>query len=116
MSYYTSYETSAALKDAGAPQGLAEKAWYRSETRKASVIVNSTGAAEESRAFRLDEILGALEAAGEGSRPCLMPCDHDPTPHWTVIMGDHAEPAATPVEAAAACWIAVLRAAREARP
>jgi hypothetical protein len=65
----------------------------------------------EARAFRLDEILEALIAVG----PLRV---HGGSDGWYVYLCDEADEhrSAMPVEAAAACYLAVLRAAREARP
>jgi len=124
-SYYTSYETSVALREAGAPRnpdGDRERAWYVSATRGGEPrLINATGAPDETRAFRLDEIMEALEKLGHVT--ANGPNREVPDPYWGVYfvpydyVGEHAEEEAgedvSPVEAAAACLLAVLRAARE---
>lgn len=128
MSYYTSYETSLALREAGAPQagdvplslwttygGIARPML----TRAAYVPEMGVG---EARAFRLDEILEAL--ARDEKRPditlsmgasgaCNVEAQDDRMPITSGVQGY----GDTPVEAAADCWLTALKiAAREARP
>ena len=122
MSYYTSYATSLALREAGAPRnpdGDRERAWYVSATRGGEPrLINATGAPEEVRAFRLDELLEALSGSGwqlteEDNLDYV--CGATVAGAWAAFASPPAQPW-SPVEAAAACWLAVLRAAREVKP
>ena len=126
--FYTSYETSLALREAGAPQGrdVPLSLWTTYGgiakpmlTRAAYVPEMGVG---EARAFRLDEILAALAALGDVALDNHR--EADPSMRWSVRhaidcnseVGYSSGPGPSPVEAAAACYLAVLRAAREARP
>jgi hypothetical protein len=112
--FYTSYETSLALREAGAEQGYGS-AYYAIPAPAPMVMSHPMPPGlvprDAFRAFRLDEILDALIAVG----PLRV---HGGSDGWYVYLCDEADEhrSAMPVEAAAACYLAVLRAAREARP
>lgn len=142
MSYYTSYETSVALRDAGAPQEGPARCWFGPTTgynaRKEPLLVDPYDDVPPNayRAFRLDTILTALteyarlqhekdghrwrvqhsgpyEVNGAPASAWEVCVDRYDDGDWETVenaIGD------SPVEAAAACYLAVLRAAREARP
>lgn len=119
-SYYTSFETSVALRQAGAPQGPPERSWARtSATGEPYLIEGGTHRGgdrwDDPRAWRLDEILAALDAYG---RPSLNTIDgRRVVAIWIDGVPGHYEDGCCDsyVEAAAACWLAVLRAGSEAR-
>lgn len=126
MSYYTSYEMSRALRDAGAPQEIGEapyRLWttYGGKLDKPMLThADYKGAIGDplviARAFRLDEILEALEKLPDLAwtagydRGCysvsLWASPPDEIGPSFTGSGD------STVEAAAACHLAVLRAAR----
>lgn len=158
--FYTSYETSVALREAGAPQespDLPAWLWTTYEGRLADPMLTHADYAVDAlssdtvRAFRLDEILEALEKLGTleiehappGDAWHVQLIDDNARGRWsngTIAccgavtrkprLPDGQEPEGpapttlhracrwwpTPVEAAAACYLAVLRAAREAKP
>jgi len=116
-SRYTSYETSLALREAGADQCAAEKAWYVSPTGGAPVLCGAAVTVNgEIRAFRLDEILEAL-ADTSGRDVVLLRLRHgtavaevfDTDAPITSSIEGYED---SPVEAAAACWLAVMRAGK----
>lgn len=146
-SYYTSYETSVALREAGAPQGpdrseIGETFWRCYEgyptgtmlrTKRRSFEVRRPGniwtpgsvdggeddVPGDARAFRIDEILAALHGhlwqIGEADNldyvcgAYLLPAGSG---EWRSASSPPAKPWG-PVEAAAAVWLAVLRAGKE---
>lgn len=144
LTRYTSYETSVALRDAGAPQGpdrseIGEMFWraYKSdsgwrptpldvrtfEVRRTSLTWSPNGQEQgqpsdvpgEARAFRLDEILeelhGHLWQIGEADNldyVCGAYTQAGAGGEWTAASSPPALPW-SPVEAAAACLLAVLR-------
>lgn len=133
MSYYTSYETSVALREAGAPQLAPQHEptvyvlnwgiYWNSDGKDKPWLGARVGDDFSVRAWRLDELIEALEKAG-----CVIEIEHAPPGdawHVGVLLEDtrYCEDTTedhagcrwmlTPVEAAAACWLAVLRAARE---
>lgn len=121
MSLYTSYQTSLALKEAGAPQQGDERAWYVSAERGGEPrLINATGARDEVRAWRLDNILeelhGHLWQISQQDNLDYVCGAYAPDFHgeWTVAASPPALPYG-PVEAAAACWLAVLRAGKGAK-
>lgn len=108
LTRYTSYETSVALRDAGMdPHGLPGKHswWWRNDVMKYPLLealdVPFQGAV---RSWRLDELIEQLAKA------CLLQFKDG----WACVaeglpMDVQCE-AASPVEAAAACLLAVMRA------
>lgn len=144
-SFYTSFETSVALREAGAPQRPARHVptvcmmeshicWNKDGPEK-PWLGPWIGDDFSVRAWRLDEILAALEklalylrlgprmdsynssGAVSWSAHALAIEHPDPDdPDWRSFDEPFADQiAASPVEAAAACYLAVLRAAREVR-
>lgn len=109
---YTSYSTSVALRDAGAPQAQAEKVWYFSETSKQPRLVNDYPSGQRpdpmnpARAFRADEIIEAL-----GDRLDAIDRYGMPGATYRVALsgerGSHV--ADSLVETLAAAWLAVLK-------
>lgn len=126
-SFYTSFETSVALREAGAPQ---RPAWHVPTvcTMESHICWNKDGPEKpwlgpwigddfSVRAWRLDEILAALAELGslnihhsdreyDFCHVLLYECRGESS--------EAAGEAPSLVEAAAACYLAVLRAAREA--
>jgi len=122
LSRYTSFETSVALRDAGAPQLDGDVVWstYASPRQKWRSLLSRVGKDErslcrlvgepgdvdndEARAWRLDEILEALAESGEGIR---LSGSRD---GWALCTGGGVlGSGSSPVGAAAACLVAVLR-------
>lgn len=124
-SYYTSYETSVALRDAGAPQDDFDHVWWISPRGPELTDFDDPygKACGVAAAFRLDEILTALSR--DAKRPdirlsldvahnaCNVEVRDDILPITSSVEGY----GDTPVEAAADCWLDVLKiAAREREP
>lgn len=120
MSYYTSYETSVALRQAGAPQEIPAGGGYWRDFGDARhhyvTSVDREAVADVLRSMRLDEILEALPSDDcpalrvywDSGTGCVEVLNEDrPITSGTDGYGNSL------VEAAAACWLAVLRAARE---
>jgi hypothetical protein len=116
-SLYTSYETSLALKEAGAPQDGAERHWYISIVARGPKLINPADdlPAGACRAWRLDEILAALHGhlwqIGEADNldyVCGAYTQAGAGGEWTAASSPPALPW-SPVEAAAACWLSVLK-------
>lgn len=108
LTRYTSFETSVALREAGAPQDVPQfGAYMLTEHPEAGPHVVQYGANAGTwtvRTWRLDEILEALAEAGEGIR--LSGCRDG----WALCTdGDVLGSGSSPVGAAAACLLAVLR-------
>jgi hypothetical protein len=144
--YLTSFETSVALKEAGVYQGpgrsvIGETFWrsyqgypagkilpvprrvfeirrIESDWTPGSVNGKPEDGVTEARAFRLDELLAALHGTGwqlyeEDNLDYAIGAEI--AGEWQLFSSPPALPW-SPVEAAAACLLAVLRAAREAKP
>lgn len=126
MMLYTSYETSVALRAAGAPQEIPAGGGYWRDFGDAQHYVSRERRAASCfiRSMRLDEILEALaKATWQADRGVRVDSPSGCVDEWVVAIeattsrrrvryasGEDR----SPVEAAAACWLAVLRAAREA--
>ena len=107
-SYYTSYSTSVALRDAGAPQDASQRKprWCPVNRKHGHVEVMMSNYPQCERAWRADEIIEAL-----GDR--LASIYHDPDEPWFVVIDDVPVPihfrGDSLVEALAAAWLAVLK-------
>ncbi len=114
MILYTSYKTSVALREAGAPQEPGGRVWYWSDTYRAAKLVDEFICSPDnplrpSRAWRADEIIEEVTAIRgiTTTTMCSAP--------WTVtVCGD--DPSRdrdytgdSLVEALAAAWLAVMR-------
>lgn len=125
-SLYTSYETSVALKEAGAdPHGLPGKHswWWFARASKTWVLEPvSVPFPGSIRAWRLDEILAALHGhlwqIGEADNldyVCGAYTQAGAGGEWVSAASPPALPW-SPVEAAAACWLSVLKGGRAEEP
>lgn len=128
---YTSYATSLALREAGVVQEGAERVWYWSVTSGGERLIPDFDATPEervrlgvARAYRLDELVDllwpyvvdplhflVLRASDQSVRVSFDSLNDD-IGTARVDSGLHA----SPVEAAAACLLAVARARDQARP
>lgn len=111
-SYYTSYETSVALRDAGAPQMDGEKYWgaYIGGGNRLRNDPAYTGSdndrAQYPRAFRADEIIEALGHRFGGTSVYRSNLGEV----WTIeLKGKTLGTSGPLVEALAAAWLAVLK-------
>jgi hypothetical protein len=123
-SFYTSYETSRALKAAGAEQRVPAGGAFWSGRERLGVTGRSLTADgsrrltgyDEARAFRADEILAELERLCDADTRVIVESPAGCITEWRV-RGDRNVRTrrkwfdvsdASLVEAAAACWLAVL--------
>lgn len=104
---YTSYETSIALRDAGAPQDASQRKprWCPVNRKHGHVEVMMSNYPQCERAFRADEIIEALYAAT--GLVDIGSCDDE----WDVACGRACCAATEPtlVEALARTWLNVLK-------
>jgi hypothetical protein len=109
---YTSYETSLALRDAGAPQDASQRKprWCPVNRKHGHVEVMMSNYPQCERAFRADEIIDAL-----GDRLASMYHDLVDEP-WFAVIDDIPVPihfqGDSLVEALAQAWLAVLAGAK----
>lgn len=115
MSYYTSFETSLALREAGAPQEIPAGGGYWRDFEDAQYLyvtaVDREAVEDVIRSMRLDEILEAL-GPPKGVHRVSVSGHPDRWEAWGNGFVPTAH-ASSPVEAMAAVYLAVLRAARE---
>lgn len=125
-SFYTSFETSVALREAGAPQRPARHVptvcmmeshicWNKDGSEK-PWLGPWIGDDFSVRAMRLDEILAALASELEAPKCVRLEVFFDGSAFVGRVPGVPVMIGSSPVEAAAACWLACLRAAREVKP
>jgi len=105
MNFYTSYETSLALRDAGAEQGEGDTAHWRVGDFP-PILAAYRFWPPDIRAFRADEI---IEALGDRLSSILQPSPGT----WKVTVFNpndfHRSRATSLVEALAQAWLAVLK-------
>ena len=114
---YTSYATSLALKEAGAEQAGAERLWCVHPSTEAVELVSPGALFYRGgvRAWRLDEI--HAELVKTSGRDVVLMQTYCGITTTVEVFDEHAPVTSsldgcesTPVEAAAACYLAVLRA------